>query len=103
MRKTITLLLAVSLFSMLVACSNDNDSAQQTDGSEPLSSNPTPTPEANQTQFLAMGNIVTLDFLELTLDRAEWVEEIYPPDTSSWYTYYDDKNGEKFIPVRLKI
>lgn len=43
------------------------------------------------------------DVMELTLESSEWLEEIKPSNTSGVYSYYENKEGEKYFVVRGKI
>lgn len=37
---------------------------------------------------------------EITLASGEWVDEVLPPDTSSFYNYYERKEGMSYFVVR---
>lgn len=43
------------------------------------------------------------DFLDVTLTDAEWCDSIMPPNTSGFYTYYEDKEGEHYFVVHGTI
>lgn len=40
--------------------------------------------------------------MELTLESSEWVEEIKPSNTSGGYSYYENKDGEKYFVIKGK-
>lgn len=40
---------------------------------------------------------------EITLTGGEWVDEVFPPDTSSFYNYYERKDGMAYFVVRGTI
>lgn len=42
------------------------------------------------------------DVMELTLESSEWVEEIKPSNTSGLYSYYENKDGEKYFVIKGK-
>ena len=53
---------------------------------------------------IAFNQTVTIgDVMELTLESSEWADEIKPSNTSGGYSYYDDKEGEKYFVVRGKV
>lgn len=54
---------------------------------------------------LNVNETVTIgDVMELTLESAEWTEEIDPSNTSaSYYSSKDDQEGEKYFVVRGKV
>ena len=35
--------------------------------------------------------------MEITLTGSEWVESITPSNTSGYYSYYEDQEGEKYL------
>ncbi|NLY37184.1 MAG: hypothetical protein GX046_08120 [Tissierellia bacterium] len=39
------------------------------------------------------------ELMEITLTNSEWVESIIPSNTSGFYTYYEDEEGEKFFVI----
>ncbi len=41
--------------------------------------------------------------MEFTVESSEWLEEIKPSNVSGVYSYYEDKDGEKYFVVRGKI
>lgn len=49
-------------------------------------------------QTVTIGNV-----MELTLESSEWLEEIRPSNASGFYTYYQDKEGEKYFVIRAKV
>ena len=50
---------------------------------------------------IELNKTVTIgDVMELTLESSEWVDEIKPSNAS--YSYYEDKEGEKYFVVRGK-
>jgi len=53
---------------------------------------------------LALNETVTIgDVMELTLEGSEWTDEIKPSNTSSVYSYYEDKDGEKYFVIKGKV
>ena len=52
---------------------------------------------------LNLNQTVTIgDVMELTLESSEWVEEIRPSNTSGAYSYYENKDGEKYFVIKGK-
>lgn len=39
------------------------------------------------------------ELMEITLKEAEWTEEIMPSNTKGYYSYYEDKDGEKYFVI----
>lgn len=56
------------------------------------------TKNINLNQTVTIGNV-----MELTLEASEWLDEIKPSNTSGVYSYYEDKDGEKYFVVKGKI
>lgn len=46
---------------------------------------------------LNLGDAITLDFVEFTVDSASWSNDIKPTDTSSVYSYMSDKENESYF------
>ncbi len=53
----------------------------------------------NENASIALGEPVKADNYEFTLDKAELLDEIYPPDTSGFYNYYQDEKGSTYYVV----
>ena len=53
-----------------------------------------PPPEPVSISF---GERVVLDFVEFTIARFEWAEEILPPDTSGTYRYFPAQEGARYL------
>lgn len=56
----------------------------------------TPTPKV-EAKSIHIGDKVTLDFVEFSLDSIEWTERINPSDTSGYYSYYSAQDDEKYL------
>lgn len=53
---------------------------------------------------IALSETVTIgDVMVLTFESAGWADEIKPSDTSDFYSYYEDKEGEKYFVIRGKV
>ena len=53
---------------------------------------------------ISLNKTVTIgDVMELTLESSEWVDEIMPSNTSDFYSYKSDVEGEKFFVVKGKV
>ena len=50
---------------------------------------------------LAVGETFTNDSSTITIDSFEYVQEIYPSDTSGYYTYCVDEPGNSYLLVRV--
>ena len=44
-----------------------------------------------------MGDTIKTDNYEIVLSSVEWVDEIYPPDVSGYYSYYENEEGKTYI------
>lgn len=56
------------------------------------------TPQnGNEFVVLNLGDSVTLDFVEFTVDSASWADVIKPTDTSSVYSYMSAKDNESYF------
>lgn len=59
--------------------------------------------QVTEQKTVKLGETFTVgDTLEITLESSEWVETIYPSDTSGGYSYYEDKTGEKYFVIKGK-
>ena len=57
-----------------------------------------------EAEKLNIGQTITIgDVMELTLESSEWTDEIKPSNTSDFYTYYEDKEGEKYFVIKGKV
>ena len=48
---------------------------------------------------ISIGQTIETEDYTFTLTNLEWVDEIYPPDTSGYYTYYQDEEGKKYCLI----
>lgn len=125
MKKVLSAILVLTLLLSLCSCSNPfGGSSSQTPNAN-AAQNGAQTPDANaaQNQFLPsqtpssdlnagsapaipvslnvpfnVGNVMTI-----TLASCEWCEEIRPSNTSGVYSYYKDKDGEKYFVIRGEL
>lgn len=57
-----------------------------------------------EAEKLNVGQTITIgDVMELTIESSEWSDEIKPSNTSNFYTYYEDKEGEKYFVIKGKV
>lgn len=56
--------------------------------------------DAATTIKAALGEPVTNENYEFSLTSAEWVDEIYPPDTSGYYRYYQDEEDKTYLLIK---
>lgn len=82
----------------------DVDSIVDTVGNDKTFANDK-TNEDGSSDFQAMkiGDKIKLDFVDMTLDKLSVAEEIFPADTSGFYSYYENISGEKYIYLKGKI
>lgn len=59
-------------------------------------------PEKNEKKLNLNQTVTIGDVMELTLESSEWVEEIKPSNTSGVYSYYENKDGEKYFVIKGK-
>lgn len=54
----------------------------------------------NKVTVVNLGETFTCgNVAEITLSSAEWVDEIYPSNTSDLYSYFPDNDGEKYFVI----
>lgn len=57
-----------------------------------------------ESKTLTLNETVTIgNLMEITLTRSEWVESITPSNTSGFYSYYEDQEGEKYFVIHGKL
>lgn len=56
--------------------------------------------EELQFEVCNFGDIITTDFVEITVETASILENLYPTDTSSGFSYIEGKEGEPFLSYR---
>lgn len=57
-----------------------------------------------EAEKLNIGQTITIgDVMELTIESSEWTDEIKPSNTSGFYSYYEDKEGEKYFVIKGKV
>lgn len=126
MKKTLALLLALSLVFALSACGSEpapSDAGadvseleariaeleaenaelreQLENASVPASMAPTPNPEAVDA---TIGTTYTIDGLvEFTVNYAELKKEVLPPNPASYYTYYSEEDGMTYLDVAVSV
>lgn len=58
----------------------------------------------NKSDKISIGQTVTVkDMFEVKIEKSEWKEKIEPSDTTDYYSYIDDVNGEKFFIVWANV
>lgn len=90
MKRFLPLLLSVCL--LLCACGSSDITAMQN-----TYTSPPPTEQDIGFTFLRIGDSITLDFVEITLDTASWSDTIPPADTRGQQTYLPDTDGETYL------
>lgn len=101
----------LSLFLCLSACNGPAHTASQDNSApsqqESLSKNkiknqsaPPQSPQDTGFTRINIGDSITLDFVELTFDTASWSDTIMPTDTSGFYSYLSDIDGESYFWLR---
>lgn len=114
MKKMISLALAIIMCASLCACgsfggnnpNNNSSDTAATIAATPDTSignvvsqnnyNTTAYVETVSFQNVNLGEKLTLDFLEMTFDMVSYAQELKPTDTSSVYSYYQDKENEQY-------
>lgn len=57
-----------------------------------------------EAENIHIGQTITIgDIMELTFESTEWNDEIKPSNTSGVYSYYEDKEGEKYFVIKGKV
>lgn len=62
----------------------------------------TANPKSNRTTLtsISFGQPVETDNYTFTLSGVEWTNEIYPPDTSGYYTYYPEEANKTYCLIK---
>ncbi len=126
MKKIICLLLCITSIVCFCACDKDSSSskADKSDAKQEESNSSNKIKDSTKddekdtekkaekkseksadksAKTIELNKTVTIgDVMELTLESSEWVDEIKPSNVSSYYSYYEDKEGEKYFVVRGK-
>lgn len=89
------LLQRIELLESIIYQNTDNTLDTITPNSLPTS---TTTPELG-IQFVNIGDKTVLDFAEFSLDNIKWTDTLEPSDTSGYYSYYGDKEDEKYVSI----
>lgn len=103
--------LLLSILLCLSACnSSDHTAAQENNVSSQqeipsknkIKDQSAPLQAAQDTGFstINIGDSITLDFAALTFDAASWSDTIMPTDTSGFYSYMSDIDGESYFWLR---
>ncbi len=120
MKKIICLLLCITSIVCFCACDKDSSSskADKSDVKQEESNSSNKIKDSTKddkkdtekksekgadksAKTIELNKTVTIgDVMELTLESSEWVDEIKPSNAS--YSYYEDKEGEKYFVVRGK-
>ncbi len=56
--------------------------------------------KAAETKAFKLGDQISTDNYEIVVSGVEWLDEIYPPDTSGYYRYYEDEEGKTYIVAK---
>lgn len=114
-KKLIVFLLSITVSLSLTACTTnpvvpeeenpDQSSEQDSPLQNKISDNTSAEPETTISGVEVTLNSVfpVADILDVTLTGAEWCDSIMPPDTSGFYSYYEDKEGEHYFVVHGTI
>ena len=113
MKRKISFIMAMLLMvTLMVACGNsqtsngegDNTSTQLNDENKvnQVTDNDnvvSESQEADEPEFtiINLGDNITTDFLEMTIESASEAQELKPTDTSSVYSYMPDKDAETYF------
>ncbi len=77
---------------------SSNEIKDNTNETEKKTANDNKEKKIQLNQTVTIGNV-----MELTLESSEWLDVLLPSNTSGAYSYYDDKEGEKFFVVKGKV
>lgn len=116
MKRTAVLLLSIILCVIFAACGSPNsentvednssgnsNSANQVDNSanHTADAKDSTKDEDSDVHFttLNFGDTISTDFVEMTIQKAETAQELYPTDTSGSYNYKPDQDGETYFYV----
>ena len=91
--KKILLLVLFALFTFpFGACSDTTDTAGNVDSQQ-----------ISTTQTISVGNKITTDSMEITINSVELTYDVLPDDTSGFYTHYQADAGEVYISVDVSV
>lgn len=93
------------LESKIAELESENESLQNVvTGNNMVSDNSTLPAGDIVPQQLTINTPFTCDgIFEMNITSAEWVDEILPSNTSDWYSYFEDVDGESFFVLRGTI
>lgn len=129
LRKIVFLIMAVALSFSLAACGGvsqaeydkvvserdalqsqlqakeDSESASESSSDSPaIISDKTDDPDKKddviEAKTITIGETITFDWAEFTLDSIEWVNDVLPSNTVKSYTYYKGIDGEIHLVIR---
>lgn len=81
--------------------STKDDSSSETSKSENAKSeSSSSTTKSENVKVVNLGETIVTDNYEITLTSAEWLDEIYPPDVSGFYRYYEDEDGKTYYLIK---
>ena len=107
MKKYINVFITIVLFLILTACSS-SASSNSNASVEPIQSQPQQTeavvtPSKPVYTSIAIGEKITLDNYEVTLNNVALTYQVLPDNTSGYYSYYEADAGKVYIDVDLDI
>lgn len=105
MKKRI-LVIAICMTCLLVlsGCNKTNTITAKDASKNSVSKGSSSTTEKSlDFKAINLGDEIKLDFAEITVDDCATVDAIYPSDTSSFYSYYEDQDGETYFYLKGTI
>ena len=114
MKKIVCIILCISIALVLCSCNigpgpnpDPNHWIPTLTPPPPLTPTPTlppPPPPPPGAEELKYNQLVTVgDAVEFTIESSEWTDKILPSDTSSGYSYVNDKANEKYFVAKGKV
>ena len=107
MKKLITVFLSLSICLSLVACGNNkspnnstgenSDLMEETTGSEQSAQGAETSNKADTTPVISIGDQISTDTCEFSIDYINITNDVLPPSPGSWYSHYKADDGKVYV------
>ena len=107
MKRIIALLLALAMCLAFCSCGKSDDdekSSKKSKVTKQVEENDTTEKStdryeepADKTPVIKLGEKVTSDKCEFTIDYIEITDDVIPPSPESWYSHYEAENGKVYV------
>ena len=99
MKKFLMLLLSVTLcMGIIVACGNNtNNPAVDSNNVETQKPEKNEIPKADNTPVISIGETVTTNECEFSIDYINITNDVMPPSPGNWYSHYEAGSGKVYV------